>query len=374
MNLTLKCKVSLSKKFRSMLGNNVANVNLNINSCKDGIGEGFLSFYVDDNINLPDDILNKETSIMLTPTNVEDELPNITTPVTSIFNNKDFEVDSSKVRTPVNRFAITTPPEKRDVKYAIKTKEELIEETPEEFKEVQNDSFRSYVSNFEELIEEINKSKYKTANIDVESITDPRKKAIAIEQKEMMEAITVKAYIVNVKCASLAINDLGIELGLNLPYDLSRISARRLAGSRDLETFIKNGMLKIISPEEVEDYVSIIVTPISTDLEVYDSAEDAEDGAFRKKVRDDDQEDDNRSSRRNRINLGDEDDNQTEEEKLISMTRVGQQRRQEVSGGTSLTGNIRKSSHSIGNTQQKQTVPSTSKINSAGIKTIAKKF
>ena len=68
MQITLKCKVSLSKKMRSLLQNG-SSIILTADSINTGKGEGTLVLTDNnsENINI-NDLLGKETSIMITPT------------------------------------------------------------------------------------------------------------------------------------------------------------------------------------------------------------------------------------------------------------------------------------------------------------------
>ena len=103
--------------------------------------------------------------------------------------------------------------------------------------------------------------------------------AIRREEKEKAEAIDIPAYIVNDKYAVLTINDLGISLYLNMPYDLSNISARRIAASNELKGLLKSGIVKFISPTQKEEYIEKISlggVVKGEGLQVYDSPEKAE--------------------------------------------------------------------------------------------------
>jgi hypothetical protein len=126
--------------------------------------------------------------------------------------------------------------------------------------------------------------------------------AVAMEQKEKEEAIDIPAYVVQESCRSLTINDLNISLTLNVPYDLSNISAHRIASSIELKKLIKNGTVKFVRPEELEDYVDRAEEAFSTDdrgLQTYSNIGDAADDIGRTRAdRDDDEEDDNDRPRR----------------------------------------------------------------------------
>ena len=83
-------------------------------------------------------------------------------------------------------------------------------ETPKEFKELNQEECREYVSNLEELVIAVNEAKKKDVDIDPDSATSEREKALLKEQKNLAESIDIPAFIVNDFCGSLAINDLDI--------------------------------------------------------------------------------------------------------------------------------------------------------------------
>ena len=142
---------------------------------------------------------------------------------------------------------------------------------------VQTCALPIFVINLQELIEEVDKAKSKVVDIDVNAIADPRKRAVEQERKEQMESIEKSAYVVNDKAGVLTINDLDITLALNSPYDLSNISAKRIAGSSELKSLLKAGYIKFIDPKEIDGYVKKAEEGHTTyGYEVFDNHEQAE--------------------------------------------------------------------------------------------------
>ena len=77
MNLTINCKISLSKKLREVLGNKGGTLILTTSELQEGKGIGILSLtseLSDSYEGLPD-ILKGETSIQITPIDIADETP-----------------------------------------------------------------------------------------------------------------------------------------------------------------------------------------------------------------------------------------------------------------------------------------------------------
>ena len=388
MNISLTCDVSLSKKLRTLIGNNMAQVTLDIGKVIGGIGQGTLTISVDDSISLPDDLLNKETSIMLTPKEIQDEMESLHEPVVSMFSEKD-RVQNNGRRTIIDKMASRTPPEKSQVRYAIKTEEELVEEMPYDL--IPDKQIKNYVSTLSELLESINRAKSKiNDDLDLSGITDPRKRAVAIEQKELSEAIGEEAWVVNEKCGSMSINDINIVLSLNIPFNLNRVSSKKLSMSKELQRYLQDGTLRLISPDEVKAYKEKLLKPIQSGLEVYDSSEDAAESAFRpsrstslydndetedvsdtrqvRQIRKQNQQNQQRvASSSNKILSLDELDSPTEEESNIMITSVGTGLPN--NSGMTLSGGVRKTTHSAG---VNRSVPRMSERNSDEIKTIAR--
>jgi len=304
--------------------------------------------------------------------NAEDveEIVEDTRPVSTIFSNNLAELhDNHTRRTPVDRLAATkVPNSKVERQYAIKTHEEI--ENNNDFVEkhaaLKNPEIRRFISSKNDFFEAVEKSKSKKSNIDIDSITDIRKKAIAMEAKEMAESIGVPAYIVNEEYGSLMINDLGVSLLLNSPLDLSRFSAKRLASSSDLKNMIANNMIRFISPEEAVAIVANAIEPENVgSYDVFSSHTEAQ-----KSLSHGEDDEPDIVDLSNNMN-----DDSTEQERLIAQTNHGQV--------TNLTqkGGIRKSTHgnSMQQRPQQRSQPSQqaarpSSSGKSGIKPISKKF
>jgi len=249
MNISLNCKISLSKKLRALLGNK-GSIVLTTFELVDGKGLGRLSLASEIEGGKYDaSILDGETSIMIIPLSIGDEMPGAEC-VSSIFSTVPENAKTDKV---VQKIAVVNPPEKGKEKYAMVSKEEIV--TPQQFKELKNKECQKYIQDFEGLINAINAAKNKVSDISLEGITNVRELAVRKEEKEKAEAIDIPAYIVNDKYAVLTINDLDISLYLNVPYDLSNISARRIAASNSLKGLLKSGIVKFISPTQKEEYI-----------------------------------------------------------------------------------------------------------------------
>jgi hypothetical protein len=274
-NIALDCNISLSKKLRSILGVS-GKITLAATDLIDGKGLGKLILQSE---SIPEGIIREmpaelqgETSIQLTPFSITQAVAptNASEEVGSIFST--FE-DTNAPRTAVDRLAATSAPEKGKVQHAIVTRAEV--KTPETFKELDDPACHTFVSSLTELMIEVEVAKDKVSDIDISKISDPRQRALAMEKIEMSEGIDKNAFIVNDQAGVLTINDLGITLALNAPYDLSQISAKRIAGSSELKGLIRSGIVKFISPDQITDYTSKAVFSAPT-LEVFDKADQAE--------------------------------------------------------------------------------------------------
>jgi len=160
---------------------------------------------------------------------------------------------------------------------AIKSQNQVIQETPEPFKITQKPEVKKYITSINQLLEAIKLAENKTSDVDINAIKNPRLKAVAMEEKEKAEAIDYPAFVVNHSCASLTINDLGISLMLNIPYNLNNISAKRLANSKDLIAMFRSNMIKLISPDEIQEYMNKVATEQeSFGLDVYSNHKEAE--------------------------------------------------------------------------------------------------
>lgn len=274
MSLTLNCEISLSKKLRKLLGEH-GTVTLTTGDLVNGRGEGRLSLdseYLKGMSQFDASLLGNETSITLTPVSAGEEMPTGSA-TAALFSNVPVPGQEEPL---IQRMAAVNAPAPGQVARAIAPAASVPAQMPTE---IQNPAYQSYVADLEGLIEVVNLAKNKVSDISLQGITDPRELAIQMEAKEQAEAIDVPAYIVNDKCATLTVNDLDIALSLNMPYDLSKISAKRIAASTELRSLLTSKFVKFISPAEVPAYVAKATGETQhydVGLEVYDNHEQAE--------------------------------------------------------------------------------------------------
>lgn len=349
MNITLQCDISLSKKLRQLVGNG-AKVSLLLDNVQEGRGVGRLLLVTESESDIKS-ILDKETSIMMTPREIVEEVPQGVA-VSNIFSPRNPIVKNSN-RTPVDKIAIMEPPQSSyEVSHAFKVDNE--NSTPDSFKEVNEPSYRKYISDLKTLMEAVSESLHKVSNIDLSSIADPRKRAVAMENKERAESIGVPSFVVNTSCASLAINDLGLGLMLNVPCNLGNISAKRLAESKDLGAMLRAGYIKFITPDEVELYVN------KTKVDKFNS------GLFVGSRKEAEAAIETEGHNANEMEVSvDEIDDMTEEQRLSTNLTP-------INSASSGDGGLRRSSHGVSSYREKKHVPAASVENKAGIKTIRK--
>lgn len=305
MNLSFRCKVSLSKKLRSLIDGE-GSITLMASSLSGGTGEGVMTLHSEGPMASND--LTGETSIQVEPIELIEEIPD-GSPVASIFSSVPTQADSSSVL--VGKIAAVHAPEKqRDASRSIKPEVE----TPEVFKETDNQGFKNFISSLDELTVAVNEARTKVVeNIDINAIENEREKAAAIQAMERAGAIDAEAWIVNDQCASIRVNDLDISLELNSPVDLSNISAKRIAASKELKALLRQGVVSFIDPADVGLYAeqSIMGAETYGTLDVYDSPSAAEEAM---PVLDDDAD---------VMELTDSDlEAPTEEEMMINLTNI----------------------------------------------------
>jgi len=264
MTTAINCDVSLSKKIRSLV-NDGESVTLIISNIQDGKGKGQL-FLERDSIDLTS-FLNNETSIMLTPVDIEESNEDTGVSSSNIFG------ETIKDEAVVKKIAQTKPIDIKERSQQIKKEAK----TPQPFKQVNNPACQEYIMTMQALISEINAAKNKKIDkVDPNTISNPRERAIAIVENEQLEGIGKPAYVVNSKVGSISINDLGIVLPLNSPLDLGRISAKKLSASRDLHNLFKDEYLKFISPQEANNLILKGSQIEDHGLKVFDRHEEAE--------------------------------------------------------------------------------------------------
>jgi len=280
MNLTIDCKVSLSKKLREVLGKSGGTIVLTTSDLQDGKGFGRLSLSSElrkQYEGIPEE-LGGETSIQITAIGVTSETPSgDTVPQAAIFSTIPSKGESSPV---INRMAAVHAPDKGEESHAVVAKKDI--KTPEAFSTLEEKGCREWIGNMEELVEAIMAARGKKSDIDPDMAQNDRERALLIELKEKDEAIDRPAWVVNTGGGTLMINDLDIVLPMNSPYDLSNISARRIIMSRDLKELIKGNYVKFISPAERGKYIlGQSEGDMSMGLPVFDSPEEAEEHMVR---------------------------------------------------------------------------------------------
>lgn len=313
MDINISCTVSLSKKLRALIGDSETTLTLVTSRLNDGKGQANILLTLEnvDKVEL-EDLMNKETSIQLTPIELTENIPQNQT-VMNIFSSAS-TIDKSSNFT--RKIGVVSAPSTRDErKYAVKTKQEIENYVPEQFEVIKKPEFKKYIADFNQLMNSVKTAQSKDYGIDVNSIQDQRKRAIAIEEKERAESIDEPAYIVNEQYASLTLNDLGIQLILNSPFNLANISAKRIASSMELKAMINSGAIKFIDPKDVPSYMKKTAEEIDMGLEVFGG----ERGSAKRAAKDTNSESDDEFD----LDAADE---PTEQEKLLKATKVGETR------------------------------------------------
>jgi len=271
MDVTLNCKISLSKKLRKVLGTEGGTLTLATSDLINGKGYCRLSLSSDlpkEFVGIPEELID-ETSIQITAVEIMDEVPNNSTVAQgTIFTTVPEKGEYSPV---VSKMAVVHAPEKSEISRAV-VKEV---KTPEAFRQLDEPECREWVGNMEELVVAVSDAKSKKSDINLSNTSNEKERAIMSVMKEKEEAIDVPAWIVNTEVAKLSINDIDVDLDMNFPYDLSNVSAKRIAYSRDLRAVIKAGYVKFISPSEVEAYLGKMQGAETVGLEVFGTAEEA---------------------------------------------------------------------------------------------------
>jgi len=284
-NISITCKISLSKKLRALIGKQ-GNILLTSDSLNNGVGEGRLNITSENELNDVSIDNISETSIMLTAIEVMDLMPDSNSlPHSSIFsisdtsNNKTNKTNkndkNNRSDTVVKKIAVTEALEDHEIKERTSNVK-----TPDEFREIDDPECRNWISNLNQLMTVVKDTvENKKSNIDINAASTDRERAVLLEQREREEAIGFPAWIVNKRAGGITINDLEISLPLNVPFDLSRISARRILASKDLKSLINSGFVEFITNK---NEVTNLLTNTGVDsgdggLEIYDSHEDAMD-------------------------------------------------------------------------------------------------
>lgn len=274
MDITIDCKISLSKKLRKAI-EGTGQIVLSVDNVTGGVGEGRL--YIKDERESTETIMvddptlfEGETAIQITPLKFSEDIPSGPA-VTSIFTNN---AESIPEPPQSKSIAVLQAPEPEAVSTALQPEPEV----PQAFQEMKDPECLEYVRNTSELLDAINQAKIKKAEpVDLSTCTTEREKLIALEQMERSEAIEVPAFIVNDSLGMMTINDIGVDLKMNVPFNLANISAKKLSMSTQLRAMIKAGYVKFISPQQADEILNEYSsdTPAGLELEVFGSAEEA---------------------------------------------------------------------------------------------------
>ncbi len=268
-SLNIKCQISLSKKIRkALLNDSDASITLILNSIKDGKGEGNMIINGDIDENEAVKLLDSETNIQLTPYSIDENLPSDYV-VSNIFtSNAQPDITDNRV---IKRIAVTKAPDDNAKKHAIKSRHVIIEEAAESIDPIlKNPEFTEYVASLEDFDKAIAKTRHKKSSVNLDAISDPRKKAIAMEQMNMEEAMDIPAYIVNERFVSIAVNDIGIALPRNSPVSLNKFSVHTLNRSNDLKDLLNRGLIKFIDPNTIQEYTDKQEESTDMGLGLYD--------------------------------------------------------------------------------------------------------
>ncbi len=313
MAIELSCRFSLSKKLRAIAGNN-GSLQIILKNFNDGKGMGILRIDGND-VDENKVELGMETGIMMTPISVKD-INN----EEEVDNSESYrEVDASRSfgtlfsqntpvstdrNTLVSKIAAT---DAKNVPYAVKSYDQIQKEAPPSIKIVNEVKKKSYIDNFDALKEAVQSALHKKSSIDLSKIDNIFKRAIAEEQMAIEEAIDHTAYVVNTTCASLNIQDMDYTLSLNMPQDLSRISAKRIANSKQFWSLAKEGLIQMVSPQKAQALVEQEIAKEERETLQCGKVEEVLDGLYADASR----------SNVQQLDVMDESDTMTEEEKLI---------------------------------------------------------
>jgi len=351
MDVTLDCSISLSKKLRALFGDEEVRIVMVADPIKEGRGRANIILSSEKiDMSALKSLMNQETSLMFTPFEEKREDVSSST-ITGLFcGSPSATKPSSSKRNPIDRLAVTEPPEKKNVAHAVKTREEI--DVPREFEEIKNPEYKNFVSTLAELMDAVKQAQMKDSGIDIDSITDIRKKAVAMEAKERMESIDVPAFIVTEKCAAVRINDLNISLMLNVPYNLCNISAKRLVESRDLRALLNSNMIRFVDPKDVDTFIEKAQQDVEKpSLQTYDRK--GAEKAISSQMPD---------SEEMEVSVNEIDDPTDQESLVTNLTPI------ETFDGSE--GHVRITNYSAGQPRIRKNVPETANKNKAGLSSI----
>lgn len=376
MSISIKCNISLSKKLRALIKNNTK-FYMKSGTLVNGVGEGIISFETD-NEQISNDFFDKETSVMIVPLEIDtprqERQENINdSGISNLFmaGENIEEIDDPILKKIA---AVKAPNNRIERSSAVKPKQQIERETPEVFKVTQKPEAKKYITELNQLLKAVELAQNKKSNksdVDISKIQNPRLRAVAMEEKERSEAIDYSAFIVNISCATLTINDLGINLALNIPYNLNNLSAKKIANSRELGAMLRSNMIKFIRPDEVQIYMDKVVNEQDKyGLEVYDNHRQAEaaiesNGDSRSHMS-------TRTVRAQETQLSLSDlEGPTEEEKILKSLAPRRENQYEDVNEDDMDEGIIITSHKINNPRMKQKdITSDPTENSKGIKSI----
>ena len=153
MDLTIDCKVSLSKKLREVLGKNGGTLVLTTNELQNGKGFGRLSLSSDlrtQYTGIPEE-LDGETSIQITAVDIVSETPSgESIPQGTIFTTVPQKGESAPV---IDRLAAVHPPEVGEESHAVVAKEDI--KTPEAFATIEDAECKAWIATMEDLIQAV---------------------------------------------------------------------------------------------------------------------------------------------------------------------------------------------------------------------------
>ena len=169
-NTTIRCKISLSKKIRALLKDNDVGSIVLTADVENGKGFGVLSITgaIDETCSDISEV--GETSIQVTPIDYSDETPNNESiPQGTIFSTIPKKGEKSPV---VDRMAAVNAPDAGEESNSVVSRDDI--RTPEAFSHVNDKDCKKWISNLEELIEAVSKSRKKKSDIDPDMASNDR--------------------------------------------------------------------------------------------------------------------------------------------------------------------------------------------------------
>lgn len=270
-------------------------------------------------------LIDSDLVLLINPTEVQYAVNPSTESYSTLFKQ---DVETEGLGAVAARIA-TIDPEKRTREVeAPKQLKPYINRVTEKIPQGQELPTESPVFTFEDIVKLAKESALKSFKYSDEEIMkekDERKRFALLEKKELAESIEQSVYIVNRNYANVQLNSLGKTLPINMPLDLSKISAKKILNSQsELRGLLDNGIIEIITQEEANNIFNgvfsgldnsegdeeDILVDVSSVAQIKNSAGNLR---TRKELRENDSDLDLLSG-------GDD----TEESKLIQLTQIGQ--------------------------------------------------